>query len=218
MTQRYWKATDEQDVHGNKTSAILLDANGLYSEIQRMRLPVGDYRKVPPDEAAKIDWMLGTDADDEVGYILSVDLSFPPHLHALFNFFCPAPEKKTVTWDMLSKCAKRYHRTLHGDRKYVGAAKLVTTLHKRERYVVHSNSLRAYLRLGLILERVHVCYSFRQEAFMRPFIDLCVAKRSAARNKFEKNLYKYVIIMFLFWREPKQLHMLARLLFSLFST
>ena len=38
--------------------------------------------------------------------------------------------------------------------------------------------------------KVYRAISFRQEEFLAPWIDMCASKRAAAKNDFEKDLYK----------------------------
>ena len=42
-----------------------------------------------------------------IGYFLEVDLEYPEELHELHNDFSLAPEKFTVSRDMLSKYCKK---------------------------------------------------------------------------------------------------------------
>ena len=44
-----------------------------------------------------------------IGYILEVDLEYPDELHNLQNDFRLAPEKFTVSNNMLSKYCKKYY-------------------------------------------------------------------------------------------------------------
>ena len=72
-------------------------------------------------------------ADDceELGYILDVDLEYPPELHDLHSDYPLAPEKMRVTSNLLSP----YCQQLNEDLKLGGSAvpKLVPTLFNKNR-------------------------------------------------------------------------------------
>ena len=74
-----------------------------------------------------------------IGYFIEVDLEYPDELHELHNDFPLAPEKITVSSDMLSNDCKKIadkHKIKVGDVK-----KLIPTLGKKTDYVVHYRNL-----------------------------------------------------------------------------
>ena len=50
--------------------------------------------------------VMSIDKKSDIGYILEVDLEYPKELHKLHNDYPLAPEKLTVTYDILSKIVK----------------------------------------------------------------------------------------------------------------
>ena len=50
--------------------------------------------------------------------------------------------------------------------------KLVCNLKDKENYSIHIVALKQALNHGLILRKVHNVISFRQEAWLKPYIDL----------------------------------------------
>ncbi|XP_031549115.1 uncharacterized protein LOC116286691 [Actinia tenebrosa] len=60
----------------------------------------------------------------------------------------------------------------------------------KEKYVVHYRNLQFYVRHGLRVKRIHRVLKFTQEPWMQPYIDFNTRKRTAAKNDFEKNLFK----------------------------
>ncbi|XP_031570410.1 uncharacterized protein LOC116304770 [Actinia tenebrosa] len=63
-------------------------------------------------------------------------------------------------------------------------------LMNKKKYVVHYRNLQFYVRHGMRVTKVHRALKFRQEPWMRPYIDFNTQKRTAAKNDFEKNLFK----------------------------
>ena len=96
----------------------------------------------------------------DVGYILEVDLEYPDELHKLHNDYPLAPEKSTVTNDILSnycKCiADKY------DVKVVDIKKLIPNLGNKNKYVVHYRNILLYLSLGMKLTKIHRVLQFKQ--------------------------------------------------------
>ncbi|XP_071579074.1 uncharacterized protein [Temnothorax nylanderi] len=108
--------------------------------------------------------------DSEVGYILEVDLDYPPELHDAHADLplCPTRDKPP---------GKRQE-------------KLLATLYDKSRYVTHYRNLQQCLRLGLRLTRVRRVLRFAQSPWLRGYIELNTTFRTRASNKFERNMYK----------------------------
>ncbi|XP_031550280.1 uncharacterized protein LOC116287732, partial [Actinia tenebrosa] len=60
----------------------------------------------------------------------------------------------------------------------------------KKKYVVHYRNLQFYVRHGMRVKRIHRVLKFTQEPWMQPYIDFNTQKRTAAKNDFEKNLFK----------------------------
>ena len=68
--------------------------------------------------------------------------------------------------------------------------KLVCNLNDKENYSVHILTLKQALNHDLKLKRVHSVIEFRQECWLKPYIDLNTDLRKDARNEFENDFYK----------------------------
>ena len=69
-------------------------------------------------------------------------------------------------------------------------SKLVCTLHDKENYVIHIKALKQVLNHGLVLKKVHRVIEFKQEAWLKPYIDMNTKLRKEAKNDFEKDFFK----------------------------
>ena len=67
---------------------------------------------------------------------------------------------------------------------------MLTTLHDKEKYVLHISALKQAIKHGLELNKVHRVISFRQEAWLKPYIDFNTGLRKKASNDFELNFLK----------------------------
>ena len=100
--------------------------------------------------------------------ILEVDLEYPIELHDLHNEYPLAPEKINVN----------------------KIDKLIPNLNDKTNYVIHHETLKLYLSLGLKLKKIHRGITFDEEDFMKPYIKLNTDMRAKGTTDFEKDFYK----------------------------
>ncbi|MFM7850399.1 MAG: hypothetical protein ACKO96_00425, partial [Flammeovirgaceae bacterium] len=75
--------------------------------------------------------------------------------------------------------------------KYNGSDKLVPHLNKHEKYSIHYRNLTFFFNeLGVKITKLHRVISFRQENWLKPYIDFNTEKRKQAKNDFEKVFFK----------------------------
>ena len=122
------------------------------------------------------------------GWILEVDLEYPPELHKEYNGYPLAPEKKAVKKEWMSDYQKRLIEDL--DLKHPDSVKLLLTLEDIKNYVVHYTNLQFYLKMGIKLKHMHRVLEFEQECWMEPYIRMNTEFRKKAKNDFETDFYK----------------------------
>ena len=154
---------------------VYLDANNLYGWSMSQSLPVQGFRWLEEEE---MDLMKIAEISDdaEEGYILEVDLDYPQDLHDMHNEYPLAPEKVTVTEDILSP----YAQDLLKDLGLAGTSmeKLVPNLRPKEKYVVHYRNPTLYRSLCIKLTKIIRVMAFEQRSWLKPYID------------FEKDFFK----------------------------
>ena len=160
-----------------------LDANNLYGWAMSQPMPTGGFQWVN-----YTDQILETPATANHGFILEVDLAYPPALHADHNDYPLAPEKMTVSKDQMSPYQKMLIDGLGVSS--ISCEKLVPNLMNKSRYVVHYRNLQLYLKLGMKLEKVHKVLEFQQSPWMQPYIQKNTELRKLAKNDFEKDFFK----------------------------
>ena len=154
ISKRYAKSDED-------TYLGYVDANNLYGKAMCMKLPIGDYKFVKLTveqvlEMSKAEW----DATD-TGYMLTIDGFWPQETHDLLADYPPLPTQKPGTFSTFMKG--------------LGAVdndddKLICDFMPKKDYVVHFAYLFAAIRLGFKLTNVSLAVSFRQEAWMSPYI------------------------------------------------
>ena len=194
ISNRYSKANNPYiagyDKDQKTNYIIYLDANNLYGNSMSQPLPEGGFVWLNEEEIIDLD--LTNIADDsEEGYILEVDLEYPPDLHDLHSDYPLAPEKMKVTTDMLSPYCQQLASDLH--LKPGSVSKLVPNLNDKTKYIVHYRNLKLYLSLGMRLTKVHRVLSFQQSSWLRKYIEFNTEKRKQAANDFEKDFFKLLV-------------------------
>ena len=99
-------------------------------------LPYGEFEWLKNVDELDV---MSIDKKSDVGYILEVDLKYPNELHELHNDYPLAPEKLTVTNDILSNYCKSIadkYEIKVGDLK-----KLIPNLSNKYKYVLHYRNL-----------------------------------------------------------------------------
>ena len=81
-------------------------------------------------------------------------------------------------------------RSMGGYRGKHKAKKLSSHFKPRENYVMHGMMLKLCMELGLELVKVTRGVKFRQDKFMKPFMDKCIEQRMKSFTKFEQMLWK----------------------------
>ena len=174
---RYYKTNNKymRNFDKNKVSLFLLylDANNLYGWVMSQKLPVDNFKWIEIDDLLKFDenFIKNYDENSDKGYTLEVDIEYPKNLHKLHSDLPFLPERMTI-----NKCTK-----------------LVCTVQDKENYVVHIRALEQALNHGLILKQAHEVIEFRQEAWLKPYIDINTEFRQEAKNQFEKDFFKLMI-------------------------
>ena len=190
VSKRLAEACDEPDEDGFRQFLLYLDANNLYGWAMSQYLPTGEYRWMTDDEVAafKLDAWAENDAK---GCLLEVDLEIPDELHDLLVDYPPAPEKKPITYEMLSEKQRELLGTyMENVESWQSVPKLVPSVESKHKYVVHYRALQLYVKLGVKLTVIHRVLEFAQAPWLKPYIDFNTAQRAAACSDFLKNLFK----------------------------
>ena len=191
IANRFSEANNKymENFDGNKPSKYImyLDANNLYGWAMSQYLPTGNFKWLTKEQINKTNLANYSEEHDE-GLLLEFDLDYPQELHDLHNDYPLAPEKLKVNKNMLSEYCQKIAGKFNISSGQVH--KLITTLGKKEKYVLHYRNLQLYLSLGLKLKKVHRVLQFNQSPWLKKYIDFNTNKRTLSKNDFEKNFFK----------------------------
>ena len=184
IANRYGKANNkymkEYDEKAPSKYIMYLDANNLYCWAMSQYLPTGGFKWMKQKQIDKIN--LTQYKEDNKGFIVEVDLEYPKELHDLHNDYPVAPEKVKVENDMLSKYCKKI-----ADKYNISIGlvhKLIPTLKRKEKYVLHYRNLQLYIDLGLRVTKVHQVLEFDQSPWLKQYIDFNTEKRKKCEKCF----------------------------------
>lgn len=68
--------------------------------------------------------------------------------------------------------------------------KLVCTLIGKKKYIIHHDTLKLYMSLGIEIGKIHRIIRFEESPWMKKYIDLNTELRAKADNDFEKDFFK----------------------------
>ncbi len=157
-----------------------LDENNMYGGGMCGRLPVGGFAWLTSQEVESFCLPEQLDCDDSpTGYLLEVDLEFPPESHDFLNDLPPAPENIMVEDNWLSDMQQEVIKT----KQVTKTKKLIPHLGPRRNYMVYAPTLKLYMEVGTKVTKVHRILRFRQEAVIKPFVMLNTELRKAAAER-----------------------------------
>ena len=169
---KYAKANNKYMKNFNKnilsTYLQYLDANNLYGWAMCKKLPVDGFKWIDDLFTFNENLIENYNENSDIGYFFEVDIEY---LKELFNKHKDLP-------------------FLPNREKIKKVVKIVTTIEDKEKYVIHIAALKQALNHGLVFKKVHRVIEFRQEAWLKPYIDMNTKLRTEAKNDFEKDFFK----------------------------
>ena len=157
--------------------------------MQSKFLPTSGFKWIDPKEF-EFDLNKYT-SNSSKGCFLEVDLEYPKELRELHNDYPLALDKIEMKREIMSDYQLRiadYYSIPIGNVK-----KLVPNFFNKEKYVIHYENLKSYLRLRLKLKKIHRVLEFNQSEWLKQYVDLNTEKRIEAEKNGDKDgkaLYK----------------------------
>ena len=150
----------------NKELSFLmyLDANNLYGWAMSKKLPIDGFKWVDDLSMFTEDFIKNYDEEGDVGYLLVVDIQYPKTFRILHSDLPFLPDRMKVN----------------------KVNKLVCNVTDKENYSIHIAVLKQALNHGLKVVRIHSVTSFRQQAWLKPYIDLNTELRKMQKMNLKK--------------------------------
>ena len=177
----------------NNTVIEHVDMNNLYGFAMLQHLPTGNFQIYENNLLTEsfIKKVLNTHDCSNTGYVLIVDLIYPVDIKYKTKNFPLCPENKTINPDKYTEYMKE-----HEPRPHRPTSKLICDQTNKEYYIVHYRNLKFYLRMGMIIRKVHRIVSFDQSPWLAKYIDYNTDRRARADSYFMKDYHKNLICSF----------------------
>ena len=159
-----------------------MDYTNLYGHSMSQPLP---YNEIEFDKNVKLEEILNTLDDNDIGYFIEVDLTYPDNIKEKTKNYPFAPENNIIHKD---KC--KYYMKNIKPKKFTKAKKVICDWSDKKNYLVHFRMLNYYVRHGMIVDKVHEIISFKQSRWLEKYISFNTQKKNKAKNDSEKDFYK----------------------------
>ena len=143
------------------------------------------YDEITFDKSIKLEDILYTTDDSDIGYFVEVDLKYPDNIREKTKNFPFAPVNQKSNPDDFSD----YMKDIIPD-TYTQNKKLICDWNDKKNYLIHYRMLKFYVRHGMIVDKVHDVISFKQSKWLEKCIKFNTQKRNQAVYDFEKDFYK----------------------------
>ena len=167
---------------------LYIDANNLYGQAMMRPLPFKNFSWMKEEELC-MTFINSLDSEGDVGCVVECDLDYPSELHDWHEDYPLAPYKCKVPFSKLSPTAKEICLK-HKLKSSTNTEKLMTTLLPRRGYIVHSECLKLYVSLGLVVTKFYRGIKFHQAPIIKEYIEFNSEKRAASQNNFDSDYYK----------------------------
>ena len=162
---------------------LSVDSNNLYGHSMSQPLP---YDEIKFDKNVKLEDILNTPDDSDIGAFVEVDLKHPDSIKEKTKHFPFALVYKKINPDDCND----YMKTIK-PHTYIQTKKLICDWSDRKNYLVHYRMLKFYVRHGMIVDKVQETISFKQSKWLEKFINFNTQKRNQAVNDLKKTSTNY---------------------------
>ena len=168
-----------------------MDATNLYGHSMSQMLPYDEIEMWHGDPDKYWNWLdeiLNTPDDNEIGYLLEVDLKYPDNIKEKTKQFPFCAENKKNDPDKYNDYKNKIKL-----KNYTKSKKLICDWTDKKNYLIHYRMLKFYVRHGMIVEKIHEIISFKQSKWLESYISFNTQKRNKAKNDFEKDFFKLLV-------------------------
>ena len=180
MGDRYVKSDENKKI-------LFIDANILEGISMSQTLPYDEielWHDHPDLYMKKMEEMLITSDDSDVGYFVELDLRYPDNIKEKTKNFFFCSEKRKINPD-------KYNDYMNNTKpqNYTKAKKLKYHWTDKKIYLILYRMLKLCVRRGMVVDKIHEVVSFEQSKWLEKYFSFNTQKRNRAKNEFEKDFY-----------------------------
>ena len=146
MGDRYIKSDENKKI-------LYIEVNNLYGHSMSEPLP---YDEIKFDNTVKLEDILNTPDDSDIGYSIEADLIYPDNIKERTKNLPFAPVNKKNNPDNFID----YMKEIRHD-TYIQSSKLICDWSDKKNYLIHYRMLKFYVRHGMIVDKVHDIISIK---------------------------------------------------------
>ena len=153
MGDRYVKSDEIKKV-------IYMDATNLCGHSMSQPLPYDEidmWHGHPDFYMNKLEEILNTPDDSDIGYFVEVDLGCPDNMKEKTKDFPICPENEVIQKDKYNDYLKKMK-----PKNYTKAKKLICDWTDKKNYLVDYRILKFYVRHGMVVDKIHEIISFKE--------------------------------------------------------
>ena len=169
MGDRFVKSDENKKI-------LYVDSNNLYGWAMSECLT---YDEIKFDKNVKLEDILNTPDDSDIGCFIKVDLKYPDNIKYKTKKIPFAPVNKKINPDNFSEYMKKIIPDTYTQNK-----KLICDWSVKKKYSIHYRMLKFYVRHGMEMEKVHSVISFKQSKWLEKYISFNTQKRNKAKIEF----------------------------------
>ena len=162
MGDRYVKTDENKKI-------LYMDATILYGHSMSQPLPYDEIEKWhghPDLYMNKLDEILNTPDDRDVGYFVEVDLKYPDKTQEKTKNFTFPPGNKINHKDKYNTFMKKIRPN-----NFSKSKKQICDWTDKKIYLVPYRMLKLYVRHGMVVENIHEIISFKQSKWLEKYIN-----------------------------------------------
>ena len=177
----------------NNAVILHIDMNNLYGISMLQHLPTSNFQIYESNSITEsfINKVLSTHDCSNLGYVLLVYLIYPDNIKYKTKNFPFCPENKTIGPNNFTEYMQE-----HVPKPFRPIGKLICDQTNKEYYIVHYRNLKFYIRIGMIISKLHRIVSFDQSPWLQRYIDYITKKTAEADSDFMKDYHKNLICSF----------------------
>lgn len=192
---RHVKSNNEllSDYDSSKESVYvaLFDLNSLYATVQhKYKYPVNNIRFLSDDELSRFS-LRQIDAESDTGFMLLVDLDYCLDKEAT-RYLPLCASHEYLTFEQLSPFNQEFLKKFN-IRYPKRQRKLLLSQNDKKSVLLHGLNLMFYLKMGMILKKIHAIISFSQKYWLRDWITLNNDLRRNAKSHIESEQSKFAV-------------------------